>query len=75
MTPTTEAPVEPVDEVTPTHRRLKALAGPGAGYIFVVVPPEGDVSIDFAGLARESIADGLHDIADYLAAQIAEADA
>lgn len=48
----------------PTHRRLRAMAGPGNAYLFLVIPDGGqNVSLDFWGILPEDLPEALRTVA------------
>lgn len=49
---------------TPTHRRLRAMAGAGNAYVFIVIPESQDVSVDFQGIDPADLAEALRVVAD-----------
>lgn len=50
----------------PTHRRLQAIAGAGAAYIFAAMPEGADMSIDFSGFYPQDLPAALREIASII---------
>lgn len=52
-----------VPENDPTHRRLAAIAGAGNVYVFLVVTPDDQVSLEFRGVTVENLPELLRQVA------------